>query len=343
MNQRKLGSQGLTVSAIGLGTMSMTGFLGMKADTYGPADETESLATLEAAVEAGVTFFDTAETYGPFKNEELLGRGLQAHRHKLVIATKFGTNHDYETGQIAGDGKRRWNSSPERVKTVIDHMLRRLRTDYVDLLYQHRLDPNVPIEDTVGAMAELVQVGKVRYLGLSEVGPENIRRAHAVHPISALQSEYSIWERGVETEVFPVLQELGIGFVPYSPLGRGFLTGKYTSAADFAEGEYRHLDPRMQADTMAQNMNIVEAVRQIAANHTDQQATPGQVALAWVLQKGDWLVPIPGTKRRSHLLDNVGADKLTLSAAEMELLDGLGAQVQGARYSETMMGSISTK
>lgn len=340
MKRRKLGSQGLEVREIGLGCMSMTGFLGMATDTYGPADETECVATLERAVALGVELFDTAETYGPLRNEELLGRVLSGHRKDVVLATKFGFDHDPTTGQYrqaASGVGRPLNSRPESIRTAVEGMLGRLRTDVIDVLYQHRLDPHVPIEDTVGAMSELVRQGKVRFLGLSEVGSSIIRRAHAVHPISVVQSEYSIWERAVERDPLPTLRELGIGFVAYSPLGRGFLTGTVNGAESFHASEYRHLDPRMQGDALRSNQAIVDAVRVVATEHG---ATPAQVALAWVLARGSDILPIPGTKRRLRLEENVAAAKVSLSAAEVARLDAAGANVRGKRYPDVLLGTL---
>lgn len=330
MKTRKLGTQGLEVAEIGLGCMPMTGFPGMEAGVYGQIDVAEAEATLLQAVELGVNFFDTAELYGPFKNEELVGRVLAPHRNRVQLATKFAMDIG-EDGVVSG-----LNSSPAHIKQVVEQMLKRLRTDHIDLLYQHRLDPNTPIEDTAGAVRELIREGKVRYFGLSEVGPSIIRRAHAVQPVSALQSEYSIWERGVESDILPTLRELGIGFVPYSPLGRGYLTGT-VKPGELDAGEYRNMDPRMQADSAAQNEKIVDTVKQVARAHG---ATPAQVALAWLLQQGVNLVPIPGTKRRKYLAENVKASEVHLSDAELKTLGDAGAQVIGQRYAERGMASI---
>jgi len=319
LKTRKLGRQGLEVSELGLGCMGMSW-------AYGAADEAESLATLDRALELGVTFFDTAEAYGPFTNEELLGRALKGRRDRAIIATKFGFR--FEAGKLVGT-----DSRPEHVKQVAEASLRRLGTDHIDLYYQHRIDRTVPIEDTVGAMGELVRQGKVRCLGLSEVGEDTIRRAHRTYPISALQSEYSLWERNLEPRILPLLRELGIGLVPFSPLGRGFLTGTAKCAEEYPEGDYRRGDPRFQGDNFDRNLRAAETVREMA---TRKSATPGQIALAWLLHKGDDLVPIPGTKRRRYLEENVGAADVKLSAAEMQQLDATlrPEAVAGPRYNE---------
>src|SRR5512133_1481927 len=275
--------------------------------SYGAADEAESIATIHRALELGVTFFDTAEVYGPFRNEELLGRALAGRRDGAVIATKFGFR--IEDGQSVG-----LDSRPEHVREVVEASLRRLGTDRIDLLYQHRVDPAVPIEDTVGAMAALVREGKVRHLGLSEAGARTIRRAHAVHPIAALQSEYSLWERNLEPEIIPVLRELGIGLVHFSPLGRRCLTGAVKRAEEYPETDFRRRDPRFQGANFDANVRAADAVRALA---TRKGATPGQLALAWLLHKGDDVVPIPGTKRRSYLEENVAACAIALSPAEL--------------------------
>jgi aryl-alcohol dehydrogenase-like predicted oxidoreductase len=319
--KRKLGRQGLEVSAIGLGCMGMSQF-------YGPRDDGESVATLHRAIELGVTFIDTAESYGPFHNEELLGRALRGRRDRVVLATKFG--FEIEDGKITGV-----DSRPEHVREVVDASLRRLATDRIDLLYQHRVDPAVPIEDVVGTMADLVRGGKVRFLGLSEAGEGTIRRAHAVHPISALQSEYSLWERNLEPRIIPLLRELGIGLVPFSPLGRGFLTGAARPAQEYPDTDYRRRDPRYQAGNFEANVRAASAVRELAER---KRATPGQVALAWLLHKGDDVVPIPGTKRRSYLEENVRAADLALTAEELAALDAAlpGGKAAGERYGPEM-------
>src|SRR5262244_3732365 len=308
MQKRKLGKGNLEVSTLGLGCMSMS-------FGYGPpADKQKMIALIRKAVERGVTFFDTAEVYGAFKNEELVGEALEPVRDQVVIATKFGFNLDLNTGANLGGQ----NSRPEHIKQAVEGSLRRLRTDHIDLLYQHRVDRAVPIEDVVGAMAALVREGKVRHLGLSEAGEQTIRRAHAVHPIAALQSEYSLWERNLEPRILPLLRELGIGLVPFAPLGRGFLAGSAKRAEDYPEGDYRRGDPRYQGENFEANHRAAEAVRDLAAY---KGATPGQVALAWLLHKGPDIVPIPGTKTRPHLEENVGAVTVSLSLADMALLD----------------------
>jgi aryl-alcohol dehydrogenase-like predicted oxidoreductase len=323
--KRKLGSQGFEVSALGLGCMGMS-------QSYGPADEAESLATIDRAIELGTTFFDTAEVYGPFKNEELLGRALGARRKDVAIATKFGWR--FENGKTAG-----LDSRPEHIRQAVEGSLRRLRTDYIDLYYQHRVDPSVPIEDVVGAMAELVRGGKVRYLGLSEASEKTIRRAHAVAPITALQSEYSLWERGLEARIIPTLHELGIGLVPFSPLGRGFLTGDVKRAEEYPEGDYRRGDPRFQAANFDANVRAAAVVREIA---NEKRATPGQIALAWLLAKDPNYVPIPGTKRRSYLEQNIAAANIALDAADVARLDHAlrPDAISGPRYNERMMSFI---
>ena len=326
MQTRKLGKSNLEVSAIGLGCMGMSFAYGAPEER----DERESIATIRRALELGVTFFDTAEAYGPYTNEELLARALEGQRDRVVIATKFGFKID-EKGALNG-----LDSRPAHVREVVEASLRRLRTDYIDLLYQHRVDPAVPIEDVVGAMAELVREGKVRYLGLSEAGEQTIRRAHAVHPIAALQSEYSLWERNLEPQIIPVLRELGIGLVPFAPLGRGFLTGSAKRAEEYPEGDYRRGDPRYQGENFDANMRAASAVRDLAAK---KGATPGQIALAWLLAKGPDIVPIPGTKDRRHLEENVGAASVSLEAADLAALDAAlrPENVSGPRYNERQM------
>jgi aryl-alcohol dehydrogenase-like predicted oxidoreductase len=323
--KRKLGNQGLEVSALGLGCMGMS-------QSYGVADEAESIATIHRALELGVDFFDTAEVYGPFINEELLGRALKGRRAEAVIATKFGFR--------IVDGKNTGTDSrPEHIREVADASLQRLQTDHIDLFYQHRVDPNVPIEDVAGAVADLVKAGKVRYFGLSEAGEKTIRRAHATHPVSALQSEYSLWERNLEPQIIPLLRELGIGLVPFSPLGRGFLTGTAKRAEDYPEDDYRRGDPRFQGENFDANMRAASLVEKIAEQNG---LKPGQVALAWLLQKGDNVVPIPGTKRRVYLEENVAAAGLKLTAAEILQLDKALAPeaVAGPRYNEKMMALV---
>src|SRR5271156_1599158 len=325
--KRKLGRQGLEVSMIGLGCMGMS-------QSYGPADEAESVATLHRALDLGCNFLDTAEVYGPFTNEELLGRALQGRRAEVVIATKFGFR--LEGGKQVG-GER--DSRPEQIRAAVEGSLRRLQTDHIDLLYQHRIDPAVPIEEVAGAVGELVKAGKVRFFGLSEAGKANIRRAHAVHPVSALQSEYSLWERNLEPEIIPLLRELGIGLVPFSPLGRGFLTGEVKRAEDYPQGDYRRTDPRYQGENFDANMQAARAVREIAVT---KGAKHGQIALAWLLKKGDDIVPIPGTKRRHYLEENVAAGDVKLDPHQMKTLDDALAlgKISGKRYADWIMATI---
>ncbi len=302
--------------------------------SYGPADEGELIATLHRAIELGCTFLDTAEVYGPFANEELLGRALKGRRKEVVIATKFGFR--VEGGKQVGAER---DSRPQTIRKAVDGSLNRLKTDHIDLLYQHRVDRTVPIEDVAGTVGDLIQEGKVRFLGLSEAGAANIRRAHAEHPVSALQSEYSLWERNLEADVIPVLRELGIGLVPFSPLGRGFLTGEAKRAEDYPEGDYRRLDPRYQGANYDANQRAAAVVRQIAVA---KQAKPGQIALAWILHKGEDIAPIPGTKRRGYLEENVAAAAIPLDPAEMEALDEALApgKIAGARYPDWVMETI---
>ena len=325
MQKRKLGSQGLEVTALGLGCMGMSW-------AYGDADEQESLATLDRALELGITFFDTAEVYGPFKNEELLGRALKGRRKGLILATKFGWR--FKDGKLDGI-----DSRPEHIKQVADASLKRLQTDCIDLFYQHRVDPEVPIEDVAGAVADLVRSGKVRYFGLSEAGEQTIRRAHKVFPVTALQSEYSLWERNLEPKIIPLLRELGIGLVPFSPLGRGFLSGSAKPAEEYPEGDYRKGDPRFQGENFKANMRTAGIVAEVAKSLS---ATPSQVALAWLLHKGDDIVPIPGTKRRKYLEENVGAIDLKLSADQMRTLDEAlrPEAIAGPRYNDKQMAYV---
>ncbi|HUK16293.1 MAG TPA: aldo/keto reductase [Bryobacteraceae bacterium] len=323
--KRRLGMQGLEVSAIGLGCLGMS-------QSYGVPDDRESVATIHRALELGVTLFDTAEAYGPFHNEKLLGRALEGKRGQAVVATKFGWS--FQNGKMAG-----LDSHPQHVKEVAEASLRRLSTDYIDVLYQHRIDPAVPIEDAVGAMADLVRAGKVRYLGLSEAGEANIRRAHAVHPISVLQSEYSLWERNLEAGIIPLLRELGIGLVPYCPLGRGFLAGSARRAEEYPATDWRFNDPRFQGANFDANMRAAATVREIGVR---KHATAAQVALAWLLHKGDEIVPIPGTKRRAYVEENTAAASVALNPAEMAALDAALAPeaVAGPRYSPERMRFI---
>jgi aryl-alcohol dehydrogenase-like predicted oxidoreductase len=324
MKTRTLGQLG--VSALGLGCMGMSEF-------YGQGDEQESVATIHEFLDSGGTLLDTADMYGPFTNEQLVGRAIAGRRDEVVVATKFG-NERREDGSWVGI-----NGHPDYVRRACDASLARLGVDHIDLYYQHRVDKNVPIEDTVGAMAELVQAGKVRHLGLSEASAGTIRRAHAVHPITALQTEYSLWEREPETKVFPVLEELGIGFVPYSPLGRGFLTGQIRSEDDFADDDFRRHSPRFQGENFTRNLELVDRVRELASA---RQCTPGQLALAWLLAQGDHIVPIPGTKKRERLRENLGAVDIELSPEDLELLDRLApaGSTAGARYPN--MSTIDT-
>jgi aryl-alcohol dehydrogenase-like predicted oxidoreductase len=313
-----LGSQGLVVSRQGLGCMGMSEF-------YGQGDDDESIATIHRALDLGVTFLDTADMYGPFTNEVLVGRAIAGRRDEVQLATKFGNMRDPDD-----PAKRGVNGRPEYVREAAEASLRRLGVDHIDLYYQHRVDPDTPIEETVGAMAELVAEGKVRFLGLSEASVETIRRAHATHPISALQTEYSIWARQPEAEILPAIRELGIGFVPYSPLGRGFLTGTVTSLDDLADDDFRRSQPRFARENLDANLRIVEAIRAIAA---EKDAAPAQVALAWVHAQGADIVPIPGTKRRKWLEQNVGALDVELDAGELTRLAEAG-QAAGDRYAD---------
>jgi aryl-alcohol dehydrogenase-like predicted oxidoreductase len=324
MQTRTLGRNGPTVSALGLGCMGMSEF-------YGPHSDAESLATLAYALDRGVTFLDTADAYGPYTNEELVGRALQGRRAQVFLATKFGFVRD-----AANPAARVVDGRPVRVREACEGSLKRLKVEYIDLYYLHRVDPNVPIEDTVGAMAELVQAGKVRYLGLSEVSPQTLERAQRVHRITALQSEYSLWTRDPEEGVLDACRRLDVGFVPYSPLGRGFLTGAIKSPDDFAADDYRRTNPRFQGENFARNLALVDKVRELAAQ---KGCSAAQLALAWVLSQWQYIVPIPGTRRTANLDENLGALSVTLSAAELAAIDPVfppGA-VAGARYPEAMM------
>ena len=327
MQQRQLGSQGLTVSMMGLGCMGMSEF-------YGPTDEQESIATIHRALELGVNFLDTSDMYGPFTNEELVGRAIRDRREQVIIATKFGIQRSSDPMQRSVNGR------PEYVRAACEGSLKRLGVETIDLYYQHRVDAGVPIEETVGAMADLVAAGKVRFLGLSEASPQTIRRAHVVHPISALQTEYSLWTRDPEAEILPTVRELGIGFVPYSPLGRGFLTGQIKRYEDLAPDDFRRYSPRFQGENFQKNLELVERVVELAQA---KGVTPGQLALAWVLAQGQNIAPIPGTKRRAYLEENVAAATIELTAAELAALAAVmppGA-ASGARYPETSMKFVN--
>jgi aryl-alcohol dehydrogenase-like predicted oxidoreductase len=321
MEQRELGTSGLRVSAIGLGCMGMSFGLGPAADT------TEMIALIREAVERGVTFFDTAEVYGPYANEELVGEALAPVRDRVVIATKFGFD-------VPNDA-RTPNSKPEHIKAVVDASLKRLRTDVIDLLYQHRVDPNVPIEEVAGTVKELIAAGKVKHFGLSEAGAQTIRRAHAVQPVTALQSEYSLWWREPEAEIIPTLEELGIGFVPFSPLGKGFLTGAITADTTFAANDFRNVVPRFTQEARKANQLLVDTLGAIAKH---LHATPAQVALAWLLEQKPWIVPIPGTTKRHRLEENIGAAAVALTPDDLATIERALAQipVQGARYPEEL-------
>lgn len=319
MKKITLGTNGPEIGRIGLGLMGMSAFYAGAGE-----DDERSITTIHRALELGVTFLDTAEIYGPYINEELLARAIKGKREQVVIATKFGTI------QHRTDGSRGMDGSVENLKLSVEGSLKRLGTDYIDVYYQHRMDPGTPIEETVGGLAELIAEGKIRGYGLSEAAPDTIRRAHAVHPVTAVQTEYSLWSRDPEAEILPTLRELGIGFVPYSPLGRGFLTGAIRSVDQLGEGDFRRSNPRFEGDNLEANIRIVEQVDAVAA---ELGAKPGQVALAWLLAQGDDIAPIPGTKRVEYLEENVGADALVLSAAQLETLNGLPAAA-GDRYAD---------
>ena len=327
MPLRSLGRSGLQVSALGLGCMGMSEF-------YAGRDEQESIATLLRALDLGIHFWDTADMYGPFLNEELVGRVLKGRREQVILATKFGIMRDPSNPSVRGV-----NGRPEYVRSACDASLRRLGVDHIDLYYQHRVDPNTPIEETVAAMADLVKAGKVRYLGLSEAGPDTLRRAVKVHPIAALQSEYSLWTRDPEDDVLATCRELGIGFVAYSPLGRGFLTGQFKTPADIPEDDYRRHSPRFQGENFTKNLQLVEKVEEIAR---EKGCTPSQLALAWVLAQGDDIVPIPGTKRRRYLEENAGALSVTLSPADLARIAAVApvGVAAGARYPAQVMGMV---
>ena len=323
MQKRKLGSGGLEVGAIGLGCMGMS-------QAYGKGEDDLSVKVIHRALELGINFFDTAEVYGPYINEELLGRALRDRRGQAIIATKFGFN--IEAGKMNG-----LNSHPKNIRAVAEASLKRLGVEVIDLFYQHRVDPQVPIEEVVGAMAELVAAGKVKYLGLSEAGPDTIRRAHKEHPIAALQSEYSLWERGLEESIIPTLKELGIGLVPFSPIGRGFLTGQIKSMEELGDDDYRKGDPRFQGENFAKNMKLVALVQSIAKKYG---STPSQIALAWILEQDGSFVPIPGTKRLSYLEENAAAGQIALDKNDVEELNSIFEQTAGPRYGEKGMAMV---
>jgi aryl-alcohol dehydrogenase-like predicted oxidoreductase len=327
VDQRNLGGEGLVVSELGLGCMGMSEF-------YGTGDEDESIATIHRAIELGITFLDTADMYGPFTNEKLVGKAISGRRDQVVLATKFG-NERSEDGARLGI-----NGTPEYVRRACDASLQRLGVDHIDLYYQHRVDPDTPVEETWGAMKELVEAGKVRYLGVSEAAPETIRRAHAVHPVSALQTEYSLWSRDVEDEILPTARELGIGFVPYSPLGRGFLTGQINSPDDFEEDDFRRNSPRFQGENFERNLDLVRRVREIA---DEKGVTPGQLALAWLLHQGDDVVPIPGTKRSKYLEENAAAAEIELTGEDPSRIEEVApaGAAAGERYDEASMKTVN--
>ena len=334
MATRRLGTHGLEVSELGLGCMGMSDFYTASDTSDGGRNEKESIATIHRGIELGINFLDTADMYGPFRNEELVGRAIADRRDSVVLATKFGNVRSEEGAYLGIDG------SPEYVRKACEASLRRLNVDVIDLYYQHRVDRSTPIEETVGAMAELVKAGKVRYLGLSEASPATIRRAHAVHPIAALQTEYSLWSREPEDEILPTVRELGIGFVPYSPLGRGFLTGRFRTIDDLPADDYRRNAPRFQGANFQKNLDLVKLVEQLAA---EKGCTPSQLALAWLLHRGTDIVPIPGTKRVKYLEENAGAREVRLSGADMKRIDEIApvGVAAGGRYPEQGMKSVN--
>jgi len=327
MKKRNLGREGLTVSELGLGCMGMSEF-------YGGRDDAESIATIHRALDLGVTLLDTADMYGPHINEELVGRAIQGRRDKVIIATKFGIVRDAKNPGIRGV-----NGKPDYVRAACEGSLRRLKVEMIDLYYQHRVDPDTPIEETVGAMAQLVKEGKVRFLGLSEAGAQTLRRAHAVHPITALQSEFSLWTRDPEDEILPLCRELKIGFVAYSPLGRGFLTGRFQKLDDLPADDYRRHSPRFQGKNFQRNLDLVKRIQELAAQ---KKCTPSQLALAWVLAQGEDIVPIPGTKRRNYLEENVAATEIQLTADDLKQINEImpAGVAAGSRYPEHMMQSV---